>query len=120
MGLRAGTRRLVPLARETLQPRATFIDVDDRPRNDAVSRLAKAILDLVDSGTETLADDIWAACAEAGSELRRRTPGAAPVARADKNVEALGRLDQASARFDGFAYFLLSPLGVRSASDDQT
>jgi hypothetical protein len=78
-----------------------------------MTRLARAIVELVDSGTETLADDIWSACAEAGSELRRRGPGAAPVARTATNLEALGRLDQASQRFDGFAYFLFRPFATQ-------
>ena len=93
--------------------------MDDTARTDAMTRLTRAIVELVDSGTETLADDIWSACAEAGSELRRRAPGAAPVARTDANLEALGRLDQASERFDGFAYFLFSPLAAQAPDEDR-
>jgi hypothetical protein len=92
---------------------------DETLRTQQIERLAKAIVDLADSGTETLADDIWRACAKAGVELRRRQPGAPPVARSDANLEALGRLDQASARFNGFAYFLLNPLGAQLDDDDQ-
>ena len=92
---------------------------DEARKSDAVERLAQAIVDLVDSGTETLADDIWGAFAEAGSRLRRRAPGAAPVARTHVNLEALGRLDKASARFQAFSYFLLSPLPRSTPADEE-
>jgi hypothetical protein len=91
---------------------------DEARRSDAVERLAQAIVDLADSGTETLADDVWGACAEAGSRLRRRAPGATPVARTTANLEALGRLDQASTRFPAFSYFLLSPLPKSAPADE--
>jgi hypothetical protein len=92
--------------------------MDDIARTDALNRLSKAIVDLADSATETLADDIWSACARAGAELRQRTPGAAPVVRSHVNLEALGRLDQASRRFNGFVYFLLNPAGAELPVDD--
>jgi hypothetical protein len=92
--------------------------VEDSTKAAAISRLADAIVALVDSGTETIADDIWVACAEAGAELRQRTPGAAPVVRSHVNLEALGRLDQASRRFNGFVYFLLNPAGAGLPVDD--
>lgn len=92
---------------------------DTARRREALEHLAQAILDLVDSGTETLADDIWSACAEAGSRLRRQAPGTAPVARTHVNLEALGRLDQESARFQAFSYFLLSPLPSSTPANEE-
>jgi hypothetical protein len=89
-------------------------------RTQAIERVAQAIVDLVDSETETLADDLWRACAEAGSRLRRRAPRAVPVVRTDANLEALGHRDQASRRFDAFAYFLLSPVPDQASADDKS
>jgi hypothetical protein len=92
---------------------------DETLRKQQIERLAQAIVDLADTGTETLADDIWSACAQAGAELRQRTPGAVPVVRTHVNLEALGRLDQASRRFNGFVYFLLNPAGAGLPVDDE-
>jgi hypothetical protein len=81
--------------------------VSSEEREAAITRVAEAIVGLVETGTETLADDIWAACAAAAADVRRGTPGAAPVARTQANLEALARRDGRSERGDAFAAFLL-------------
>jgi hypothetical protein len=81
--------------------------VDEAARKDAIERLSSAIVDLVGTGSESLADDIWPACANAGAEIRRSKPGAPPVARTQMNLETLARHGGGSTRFDAFCAFLL-------------
>jgi hypothetical protein len=78
-------------------------------RDDAIAGLEQAIVHLLETGTETLADDIHAACCLAGAAVARAA-GGAPVMRSGVAAQALVRRDQRSQHFDAFAAFLLDGL----------
>jgi hypothetical protein len=74
----------------------------------ARQQLAQAVVELVATGTETLADDIHHALLEAGRTLARAA-GAPPVIRMQASARALVARDQRSRRIETFALFVMEP-----------
>lgn len=81
--------------------------MDDLERQQAIEQLGKAILELVNTGTDTIADDLWTACAAAGAAIRMTDRFAVPVVRTPVNLETLLNQDRGSRRYDAFRSFLL-------------